>query len=147
MSSNKYDTKKYDFKYGINENGKTRSFHRSRQMFCIKDGEIFAARKNVSYTHAVWFEKMGWMNEKDDSFMKKTVRGFIDSEKNIWFYVGYDMKITKTAEKEFFKFLDDIVKKFKLTCSSKIFGGMIKSEPGTRWPPQKSFGTVEDYID
>ncbi|MCK5040573.1 MAG: GIY-YIG nuclease family protein [Candidatus Aenigmarchaeota archaeon] len=129
-------------KYGLKENEKTKQLHKSRRMFCIKDNNLFIAKPNVAYSHAVWFEKEGWIKE-DSTIMDKITRGMLGSEGNLYFCVGYDFKITKKAEKEFFNHILELTKKLNVSRDAKIYGGFIKGKPGEKWSPNKCYGTVQ----
>jgi len=137
----------YDKKYGIDSSIKAvGDFHRKRIMFGIKDDRIYVAPKRVTYTHAVWFEKLGWITPKNDSLMKTLVRGFVfDSE--LYFYVDYDFKITSESEKIFFSHIEDLAEKLALTNDCKIFGGMIKGTPGEKFKPVKDYGELKNLIN
>jgi hypothetical protein len=65
-------------------------FHRSRRMFCIKDGEVKAGPENSPLSHLEWFEQEGWVNGNGvQEFLEKNIRGFYMSQENkIYFYKG-----------------------------------------------------------
>ena len=64
-------------------------FHRSRRMFCLKDGEIKVAPRDTAMSHLEWFEAEGWVTPDDQHFMEATVRGmFIPNENAIFLYRG-----------------------------------------------------------
>ena len=138
---------KFEKKYGIKENKKVKDFHKSRRMFCIKDNKLYIADLNMSDSHAVWFEKEGWIKtDEDDNFMNNTVRGFVDSDGDIYFYVGYDFRISRQAEKIFFAHLKELVRKLKIKPGGRIGGGLVKQAPGTKWPPQKFYGLIKEFL-
>ena len=66
----------YNKKYGIVEDKEIIDFHKSRWMFCIKEGKVIFAPKDVCYSHAEWFEK----EDFGEDFMDTNVRGFIDKK-------------------------------------------------------------------
>lgn len=136
----------FDQKYGFKEDEQTRAFHRSRRMFCIFDGTLHIAKPDVSYSHAAWFEKEGWINKKNDTAMNEIVRGIVDAKGDVYFYVGYDFHIDLNAEEVFFENLGDLTSKLHISPDAHIYGGMIKKEPGEIWPPEKHFGTARKYI-
>ncbi len=56
-------------------------FHRSRRMFCLKDGEIEVAPHHTAMSHLEWFEAEGWVSADDQRFIEAAVflyrgRGF-----------------------------------------------------------------------
>lgn len=137
---------KFEQKYGIQENEAVRDFHRSRRMFCIIDGNLYIAKPQVPYSHAVWFEKEGWMTAEDDHLMKIATRGFIDTLGNVYFFVGYDFKINETTEKTFFPLLKTLVDRLQLKLSSMVYGGLIRQSSGGQWPPQKCYGIISELL-
>lgn len=136
----------FEKKYGIKEDRKVEDFHRSRRMFCIYNNELHIADQNLSYSHAAWFEKEGWMSKENDELMDKIVRGIVDEQGNIYFYTGYDFKISNGSKDIFFPFLKELTEKLELNYSAKVFGGLIKSEPGKVWPPANEYGEVKDNL-
>jgi len=138
---------KYEKKYGFREDKKVKDFHRSRRMFAVDDRKLILAEPNLPYSHAKWFEKnLEWDKLKHEKMMAEGLRGIIDTEGNVSFYAGYDFRLNDKIEKEFFEIFPELVKNAKLKPNAQISGGMIKGEPGTRWPPQKVYGHVKDLI-
>ena len=88
---------------------KTKDFHISRRMFCIRDGRVEVAPLNVKDSHIEWFEKEGWVDKENvHDFLRKNIRGFyLPNENKIYCYKGvgfyFDNKVLS-------KFLDNIVK-------------------------------------
>lgn len=136
----------FEKKYGFKENEKTIAFHKSRRMFCIYKNKLFIAKPNLPYSHAVWFEKEGWISVEEDALMNSLVRGMVDSESNIYFYIGYDFEINKEVESIFFSHLKELVEKLNLKYSANIFGGIVKQDVGNRWPPRKEYGKIKDSL-
>ncbi|MFC1682526.1 hypothetical protein ACFL0X_02830 [Nanoarchaeota archaeon] len=133
----------FEKKYGFKEDEKTIAFHKSRRMFCIYENKLFIAEPNLPYSHAVWFEKEGWISRKKDDLMDSLVRGIVDSNGDIYFYIRYDFEIN--GESIFFSHLKELVKKLNLKSNAKIFGGLIKQDYG-KWPPRKEYGKIEDNL-
>ncbi|MDP1729305.1 MAG: hypothetical protein Q8L27_03835 [archaeon] len=136
----------FERKYGLKEDEKTISFHLSRRMFCIHQNKLFIAKPHLPYSHAVWFEREGWISEEKDELMNEIVRGFIDKKGNIYFYTGYEFEIGKGAESIFLFHLRELVEKLKLNFGAKIFGGLIKQETGKIWLPRKEYGEIENNL-
>jgi len=63
------------------------------------------------------------------------VRGVVEEQGDVYFYVGYGFKVTLEAEIIFFKYLKELSKKIQLEPNSKIFGG---------WPVKKEYGELQD---
>ena len=53
-------------------------------MFCIYQNKLFIAESNLPYSHAVWFEKEGWISKEKDELMDEIIRGIIDNSGNIY---------------------------------------------------------------
>jgi hypothetical protein len=137
---------KYDEKYGFDSGlEEVKRFHSQRRMFAIRDDTLFLAPKNVPYSHAKWFEKMGWINPEKDSLMDTITRGFLDRT-GLYFYTGYEMKWSKKAEEETFTHLKELVNKLQIKIDLHLLGGMIRSKPGTKWPSEKDFGRIGELI-
>jgi hypothetical protein len=137
---------KFEKRYGIKEDEKTIAFHKSRRMFCIFEDKLYIAKPNLPYSHAVWFEKEGWISREKDELMNSILRGIVNNKGDIYFYVGYDFEINKNAESLFFSHIHEIVKKLKLKSDAKIFGGLIKQENGNPWPSRKEYGKIKDNL-
>ncbi|HBI16623.1 MAG: hypothetical protein UR60_C0001G0022 [Candidatus Moranbacteria bacterium GW2011_GWF2_34_56] len=132
--------------YYLEETDKIKEFHQSRRMFCIYDDQLRIADDNVPYSHATWFQNENWMTKEKDGLMNEIVRGIVDSKGDIYFYVGYNFEINDIIELIFFNHLAELVKRLNLDTNAKIFGGLIKSEPGKIWTPIKSYGKIADKI-
>ena len=134
----------FEKKYGFKEDKKIREFHLSRRMFCIYQNKLYIAKVNNPDSHAVWFEKEGWISKEKDELMEKIIRGIIDNKGDIYFYIGYDFRINNEVESIFFTHLKELVKKLKLKPNAKMFGGLIRQKTG-KWPPKKEYGKIKDY--
>ena len=132
----------FEERYGVEEGEAVKHYHRIRRMFCIKDDVLYIAKPNVEYSHAVWFEMNGW----SDDVKNTAVRGVVDPHGNIYYYVGYDFQIDDDSEKVFFTHLDDLVEQLKIKPTALIFGGKVKSDSSSTWPPRTEYGVVKDYI-
>lgn len=135
----------FEKKYGFKEDEKTISFHKSRRMFCIYENNLFIAEADLPYSHAVWFEKEGWISRKKDALIDSIVRGIVDDKRDIYFYIGYDFEINKESESIFFSHLKELVEKLNLKSNAKIFWGYIKQDSG-KWLPRKEYGKIESNL-
>jgi len=136
----------FEKKYGIKEDEKVKSFHKSRRMFCIIDNTLHIAKPNLPYSHATWFEKEGWMTAKNDHLMQIAPRGIINTHGNIYFYVGYDFQINNKIEKKFFPFLKQLVNTLHIATTANVYGGLIKQASGGQWPPKKDYGKIKELL-
>jgi len=135
----------FEKKYGVREDERVKEFHRNRRMFCIYKGEMFIAEPNLEYTHAVWFEKQGWMTKEDDSLIDNIIRGMVDKDGGISFYIGYDMRTIDILGFDLQKYVKELVKELNLKKDAKVFGGWKQLEDKT-WQPIKEYGQVGDYV-
>ncbi len=136
---------KFQKKYGFIENEKTIAFHKSRRMFAIYQDKLRVAEPNLPYSHAVWFEKEGWLTKEDDKLMDSIIRGYAEDNGDIYFYVGYNFEVNAEVESIFFSYLKELVEKLHAKPDSRIFGGLIKQESG-KWPPRKEYGKISDNL-
>jgi len=137
----------YQARYGVKEDEKIVEFHKSRRMFAIYKSKLHIAPPNVSCSHAVWFEKMGWMTYDDDKLMAITTRGFVDKEGDVRFYAGYDFHSDDNSEKEFLRFLPELAKKLKLQDTAVVYSGLIKPKEHIQpWPGKKRLGAIGELI-
>lgn len=134
---------KYDKKFGFEEDEDTVAFHKSRRLFVIKDGELIVADPTLPYSHPAWFEKEGWMNEKDDRFIQMNTRGMVMEDGEVRFYVGWDFQVNDEAEQQFMPHLGELVETLKLDVGKPLSGGQISDE-GFR--PRKLYGTISDNL-
>lgn len=131
----------YDSKYGIVFNEEIREFHKRRRMFCVKDEKLYIAKSGLDYSHAEWFEKEGWMTVKNDNFIYYAMRGIVDQDSNIYFYVGYNFEINLQIEKIFFRNLESLAKQLNLKPTSSIYGGLIIKH--NKKTPRIKYGTLQ----
>lgn len=107
-------------------------------MFCIYKNELKIADHDMPCSHAEWFEKEGWISIEEDSFMCNGVRGYVDSNGDIFFYTGWDFGIDSEIEKEFFKYLMELMERLEIK-KPRIFGGMKKEQDTEVWKPMKEY--------
>lgn len=134
----------FETKYGFREDENVQAHHKSRRMFCIYEGELRIAEPNLPYSHPTWFERESWMSRDADALMDSTERGVVDNDGDVHFYIGYDFEINEKAESVFFPYLRKLAEKLDLKPDAKVFGGAIRQEAGTKWPPRKTYGKVRD---
>jgi len=136
----------FEKKYGIKEDERTKAFHRSRRMFCVYDDKLFIGDEGSEDSHAKWISKEGFTPLKGGELVDEIVRGIVDHEGNIRFYIGYDFEVNDEVEVIFFKHLKELVNKLNLSLDSKVFGGSIKQEHSAVWPSRKEYGSVKDCL-
>lgn len=137
----------FEKKYGVKANELVKEFHRSRRMFCIHQGKLIIAEPGLDYSHAVWFEKEGWISRGDDSLMDQIIRGIVEKDGNISFYIGYDFRVDEEVEKGFFPYLIELVEKLDVGKDAEIFGGYFMESPGGELIPRRKYGLVKDLVN
>ncbi|HJX50741.1 MAG TPA: hypothetical protein VJ438_04730 [Candidatus Nanoarchaeia archaeon] len=138
---------KFEKKYNIIKTKETKKYHLSRRMFCIVDDKLYIAEPNLSYSHAVWFEKQKWIShDNNEEFMNKVVRGIVYGG-DIYFYSGYDFIINKKIESIFFPYLKQLVNQLGLSANAKVYGGFERINPDEKMTPRKFFGRVKELIN
>jgi hypothetical protein len=135
-------------KYGVVEDKKfVEAFHRSRRMFAIIDDKLVVAEPNLPYSHLQWLRKLNLEPIKQEKVMQEEVRGMIDAKGDVYFYTGYDFKLTPEIERAFKKHLQELINKSGIKETAKVYGGLIKQKESKKiWPPQKSFGIIEGIL-
>jgi len=136
----------YNKKYGIDsEEPKVKKFHSQRRMFAIKESVLHIGLENAPYTHAKWFEKLGWITPENDEPMNYLVRGFVDTV-GVYFYKDYDFDFDIESEKEVLQYLEELAERLNIDMGLHLFGGLIKGKPGDKWPGKKDYGRLGDLI-
>lgn len=128
-----------------NTTKKIKTIHEQRRMFCIHSDRLWIAEPASQDSHTEWFIKEGWMAAKDDDFINKHVRGFVNAAKDIYFYRGLEFLVDSEDEKVFFKFLNQLCQELHIPEEAKVFGGLRMLTPGLVWPPLIEYGTIGEF--
>lgn len=141
---------------------KDRKFHRSRLMFCIRNGKIEVGPTNTPDSHIEWFEKEGWIpktwmpgelepreleTEEVEEFLNNNVRGcYVPSENTLYCYKGAGVWFEKKDIDLIKDRLLDLKKALDLKGDTKInFGPKDKIIYGIEHPRHYE-GTLEEII-
>lgn len=111
---------------------KARDFYKTRRMFVIKDNKVILAPEESDLSHAEWLKEIGIISFSDTYFMEHGVRGYFDNKDTIYFYTGFDFRITPEIEKEFFGHFEELKKVLGVQTISHIFGGTKDNGSGNR---------------
>lgn len=122
----------FDKQYGFSTDETAREFHKKRRMFVINDGELIIAPEGSDLSHAEWFKQLGFISEEDTSLMEKLVRGYVNQKGDIYFYTGFDFRITPEVEQEFFNHLANLKIQLNLGVDIRIYGGTKEDGHGDR---------------
>jgi len=122
----------FDTHYGLVTDDKARHFHKTRRMFVIKDNKVIIAPEDSDLSHAEWLKEIGIISFSDTYFMEHGVRGYFDNKDTIYFYTGFDFRITPEVEKEFFAHLEELKSLLHLTVPVHIYGGTKDDGTGNR---------------
>ena len=123
-------------------------FHRSRIMFCIKDGEVKVGPKGTKNSHLEWFISEGWTTEENaEEFMSKVIRGFyLPKENALYCYRGIGFWFDEGVISEIKKKLPEIKETLNLNDETKInFGPKDNPIDGVTYP-QKYEGTIGELL-
>ena len=131
-------------RYGFDpEDERIKEFHSQRRMFLILDSKVYISPDNVIWSHAQWFEKLGF--NPTEEFMNQNPRGYYDNT-GLYFYKGYDFSLSKETEKIVLENLKELVNKTGISIESHLFGGAIKQSKPGKWPPEKDYGIIKDLV-
>jgi len=124
-------------------------FHRSRIMFCIRDGKVEVAPKNISDSHIEWFEKEGWiMEENAEEFLNCNIRGFyLPGQNKLYSYRGVGFSFDDKVLPEILNKVIELKKAFSLNDSTEIHLGPKDSPIGGKEYPRIYAGTLKELID
>ena len=123
-----------------------KEYHRSRRMFFVIDDNLVIAEANSEKSHFEWLLEQYWPEEKATEFIETGLRGALNPDGNIRFYIRESCEINEEIEKKFFDILPELVEKLNISLDAKVGGGVIKGEIGKLWPPRKEYGKVKDLI-
>jgi thymidylate synthase ThyX len=120
------------------------SFHASRVMFCVLNGEVKIGPKNTSESHIEWFKREGWLtDETAEDFLKKNIRGFyLPAEDKLYVYRGVGFQFDQQTLPELMEKMEDFKKAFGLTGKTKICLGPKDSPVKDVEYPRICAGTV-----
>jgi len=125
------------------------SFHRSRIMFCIKDGKVEIAPRDITDSHLEWFVKEGWITKKNaEEFLKRNVRGFYLPRTNkLYCYRGVGFSFDEGVLPEVLNKIDDFKKVFNLNDETEIHLGPKDSAIYGREYPRVCVGKLKDIMN
>lgn len=122
-------------------------YHRTRRMFFLINGKLVIPEVGSSKSHKEWLESNGYLPDEAQKIIDTELRGALNPDGNIRFYVGENWEINENIEEKFFKILPELVKIFNLGPETKIEGGAVQQEEGKIWPGRKYYGKIKDYIN
>jgi len=123
-------------------------FHRSRIMFCIKDGKIEVEPQGTKNSHLEWFREEGWVTEENtESFLNKTIRGFYQAAENTFYcYKGVGFWYDDEMVKEVIERLSELKQALNFQDDTKIcFGPKDSPVDGIEYP-RHCGGTLKEII-
>ena len=123
-----------------------KEYHRNRRMFFVIDNELVIPETGSDKSHLEWLISNGYTSEEAEKIIETVLRGVINPDGNVRFFIGKDWGVNKEIEKKFFEILPKLVEIFKLDPDSIIGGGTIKGDVGDFWPARKEYGKVKDFL-
>ena len=119
-------------------------FHRSRRMFCLKDGEIKVAPRDTAMSHLEWFEAEGWVSADDQRFIEAAVRGMYIQKKNaIFLYRGRGFFFDDDLIAEANRRARQLQTALMLDAHVMVYAGPADTVVRGRRYEQKLLGTIE----
>jgi len=125
---------------------KETEYHKARRMFFLIDKKLVIVESGSEKSHFEWLKGQGYSDKKAKEIIGNNLRGVLNPDGNLRFYIGEDFKINEKIEKEFFEILPELVHKLEIKMDAEIGGGTIKGNDGDFWPPRKEYGKIEDFI-
>ena len=126
-----------------------KEFHSSRMMFCIRKGKVEIASPDITDSHIEWFEKEGWITEKNaEDFLKQSVRGFyLPNQNELYCYRGIGFSFDDKVLPEVLDKIVELKRVFNLNDDTAIHLGP-KDSPVGGVEYQRAFaGTLKELID
>ncbi len=123
-----------------------KEYHRKRRMFFVIDDKLVLPEVGSDKSHFEWLESNGYSIDKAKNIIENNLRGVINPDGSIRFFVGNDRIINEEIERKFFEILPELVKVFDLKSETMIGGGVKQGNVGEVWPAIKEYGQVKDYI-
>ena len=126
-----------------------KGFHSSRIMFCIKEGKIEVAPRNITDSHIEWFEKEGWITEENaEDFLNQNIRGFYLPDQNkLYCYRGVGFSFDDKVLPEVLNKIVEFKKAFNLNDNTEIHLGPKDSPIGGTEYQRVFTGTLRELID
>ncbi|MCW1949198.1 MAG: hypothetical protein KIH89_001985 [Candidatus Shapirobacteria bacterium] len=123
-----------------------KEYHRKRRMFFVINDKLVLPEIGSDKSHFEWLESNNYSTDKAKKIIENNLRGVINPDGSIRFFVGKDRTINDCIEEKFFEILPELVKIFNLKSEIIIGGGVKKGKAGEVWPAIKEYGQVKDYI-
>lgn len=123
-----------------------KEYHKQRRMFFVINDELVLPEIGSDKSHKEWLETNGYSQEDSKNIIENNLRGVINPDGSLRFFVGNNRVINKEIEKKFFKILPELVRIFNLKPETVIGGGVKQGNIGEVWPAMKEYGQVKDYI-
>ncbi len=123
-----------------------KEYHRSRRMFFVIGNELVLPESGSDKSHKEWLELNGYSVDEVKKIIETQLRGVLNPDKSIRFFVGKDRTVTNEIEEKFFEILPELVIAFDLRPETIIGGGVKQGKVGEVWSAIKEYGQVKDYI-
>lgn len=123
-----------------------KEYHKQRKMFFLIKNKIIIPEAGSDKSHKEWLELNGYSQEESEKIIENNLRGVVNPDGTLRFFVGKDRTINDRIEEKFFEILPELVKIFNLKSETIIGGGVKEGKAGEVWPAIKEYGQVKDYI-
>ena len=123
-----------------------KKYHKKRRMFFLINNELVLPESGSDKSHMEWLLSQGKTISEAKNIIDNNLRGAVNPDGNIRFYIGENWEINEEIEKKFFEILPKIVETLKINPEAIIGGGTIKGRIGDFWQARKEYGKVKDFI-
>lgn len=126
---------------------KEKEYHKQRRMFFLINDEIIIPEIGSDKSHKEWLESNGYSQEESKNIIENKLRGVVNPDGNLRFFVGNNRVVNEEIEKNFFEILPRLIEKFNLKPETLIGGGVKEGKVGEFWPAIKEYGQIKDYLN
>lgn len=123
-----------------------REYHKQRRMFFWIDNQLVIPEAGSDKSHIEWLMANGRTKEEAENIIETVLRGVINPDGNVRFFIGKDWEIDNEIEKKFFEILPELVEKLNINLDAIIGGGVMKGKIGDFWPARKEYGKIKDFL-
>lgn len=123
-----------------------KEYHKNRRMFFWIDNKLVIPEAESDKSHYEWLIVNGYSQQEAENIIKTVLRGVVNPDGNIRFYIGENWDINEEIEKKFFEILPELVEKLNIDQEAIIGGGTIKGKIGDFWEARKEYGKVKEFI-
>lgn len=80
-----------------------KEYHKARRMFFLINNELVIPKKGSDKSHLEWLRENGHTQEEAKSIIETVMRGVVNPDGNVRFFIGKNWEVNKEIEKKFFE--------------------------------------------